>query len=357
MFDKQPPTLRRGLKVTGEATQKRPDKETHITKRPDRVGPYLKDHLDEFTFSEFGSDYLKRNGMKESFTGVPIPLRDEDRKATGGPEGLKGGIVAENMARVLGIDTNFKYRDIYVDYINLYFGNKAVDNMANKAKDYGEKGDKVAACIYFRAALVLKYNDLSSMYGYARALREMYSDADGKKEDYVGNLKAEALDYLELTTEIYPNFDMAWYYLGYMYLNLGLYIKAKLAWNEYLKFGRVRKDRTEIKKRIEQLKEPVEIEKGYNAVLSGRWNKGLDILEPYKDSRFNDWWPLWYYLGVAYARTGRLEEAEGAFKRALKGSPRHLESMEELISIYEANGDKKNIKKYQDKIKLVYQES
>ena len=27
--------------------------------------------------------------------------------------------------------------------------------------------------------------------------------------------------------------------------------------------------------------------------------------EPFSSSRFNDWWPLHYYLGVAYEMTGR----------------------------------------------------
>jgi Flp pilus assembly protein TadD len=138
-----------------------------------------------------------------------------------------------------------------------------------------------------------------------------------------------------------------------MYLNLGLYMKAKLAWGEYLKNGRIMKDRREIKKRLEQIAEPVEIEKGYNAVLAGRWAKGIEILEPYTEGPYQDWWPLWYYLGVAYVRTGRTEEAEAAFKRALQGSPRHIESMEELAGIYEKSGDKAGAKKYREKIVFV----
>jgi tetratricopeptide (TPR) repeat protein len=148
---------------------------------------------------------------------------------------------------------------------------------------------------------------------------------------------------------------MGFYYLGYMYLNLGLYVKAKLTWEEYLKIGgrTVPKDRKEIRQRLQQLKDPVAIEKGYNAVLAGRWTKGIDILEPYKESKFNDWWPLWYYLGVAYARTERDEEAIIAFKTALKGGPRHAESMEELADLYAKAGDKTNVKKYKEKLKLI----
>ena len=355
MFDRQPLSLKGSEEASAVIAKKRPESETHLTKRPDRVGQYLKHRMKEFVFDEFSPNYLGKTKLGEEFKGVPIPLRKEDLEAFKTPNGLNSNILAENMMRVIGIDPGFKHREAYISFIDLLFGQKAVNNITRKAKDHADREEYDDACICFRAGLVIKFNDLSAMYGYARILRQLYTD--GKKEEYVGNMKAECLDYFELTTEFYPGFDMGWYYLGYMYLNLGLYIKAKLVWDEYLKYGRMAKDRREIKKRLAQLKEPVEIEKGCNAVLSGRWGKGIKILEAYKDSRFNDWWPLWYYLGVAYSRTDRIDEAEDAFKQALKGSPRHIESMEELVEIYNGKGDKVGAKKYRDKLALINKQS
>ena len=337
-------------KTAAAAAKRRPESETHLTKRLDRVKPYLMHHMKEFTFDEFSPEYMKRTRLAE-FKGVPIPLRAEDREAFKKPEGLNNNIIAENMARVIGIDPRFEHTEKYKYYIESNFGRKAVENITRKAKDHADRKDYEDSCIYFRAGLVLKFDDLPAMYGYARILRQLYTD--GKDEQYIGTIKAECIQYFELTTEFFPRFDMGWYYLGYMYLNLGLYIKAKLAWDEYLKIGRIQKDVREIKNRIIQLEKPIEIEKGYNAVLSGRWKKGLSILEPFKDSKFSDWWPLWYYLGVAYARTGRTDEAEKAFKEVLKGSPRHAESMEELVDLYKKTNNKAGTKKYQDKLKLV----
>ncbi|MCL2111397.1 MAG: tetratricopeptide repeat protein [Clostridiales bacterium] len=351
IFDRQPSRLKGGEEAADKIAAKRPEHETHLTKRPDRVGPYLKHRMNELTFDEFTPAFLAKGGLDKKFAGVPIPMRKEDREESGTAEGLRSNVLAENMARVLGIDPAFPHREAYAEFIDLFFGQKAVDNMTRKAKDFADREEYEDACIYFRAGLVLKFNDLPAMYGYARILRQLYTDS--KKEDYIGNLKAECIDYFEMTTEFYPRFDMGWYYLGYMYLNLGLYIKAKLAWEEYGKHGRVAKDRREIKGRIAQLKDPIEIEKGYNAVLSGRWSKGIDILEPYADSRFNDWWPLWYYLGVAYARKNRIGDAEKAFKAALKLAPRHAESMEELIAIYNKKNDNAGVKKYNDKLTLI----
>ena len=351
MFDKPPMRLRGGMEADGEIIKKRPVSETHLAHRPDRVSKYLIHRMDELVFDEFTPAFLVRAGIEDKFNGVPIPLRKDDLEAFKTPGGVQSPILAENMARVLGIDPKFPHREVYVEFIEHNFGKKAVENMTRKAKDFADKEEYEDACIYFRAGLVLKFDDVAALYGYARILRQMYTD--GKDEQYIGYLKAECLDFFELTTEAFPRFDMGWYYLGYMYLNMGLYTKAYLAWKEYLPFSRVQKDRREIKKRMAQIEDPMEIERGYNAILSGRWSKGLKILEPYKESKFNDWWPLWYYLGVGYARSENMNEAEKAFKEALKGNPRHVESMEELMDIYKAKGDKTNLKKYRDKIALV----
>ena len=90
---------------------------------------------------------------------------------------------------------------------------------------------------------------------------------------------------------------------------MGLYKKAELTWEFFNKISRNSKDIKEIRSRIEQIREPVKIEEGCNAVLAGRFAEGINILEPFLRTKFNDWWPLYYYLGVAYERTGKRDVA------------------------------------------------
>ena len=100
----------------------------------------------------------------------------------------------------------------------------------------------------------------------------------------------EAFEKLTLSA---PDFDMGFYYLGYLYLNLGLYLKAKLTWEEFMKLavsdnGDSTKQREEISEWLRKLDEPVKIEAAYNKVLSGRFEQGIEELSPYaKDSRFD----------------------------------------------------------------------
>ena len=68
---------------------------------------------------------------------------------------------------------------------------------------------------------------------------------------------------------------------------------------------------------------------------------------------YKDWWPLWYYLGVASMELGKVEEAAGYFKTVLKLSPSNQETMKELVKAYELLGDEEMARKYRKKITVV----
>ena len=79
----------------------------------------------------------------------------------------------------------------------------------------------------------------------------------------------------------------------------------------------------------------------------------MAILEEYLQSQFTDWWPLHYYLGRGYSELGRTKDAVTEFRKVLQMNGSHIETMKELLLIYEAQGDTTNIKKYTEKIKLI----
>ncbi|MDR3242348.1 MAG: tetratricopeptide repeat protein [Clostridiales Family XIII bacterium] len=347
-----------GIKKSGETEKKRgkdaaPEKtpaELDLKERPDRVGKYLKKHMKRFVFDEFAGAYIEREKL-EFMAGVPIPLRKEDLKAFRSPSGLPVLLIGENMAWVIGSAPHFVHAKTYVQYLRRYFRKKAAAGLVREAKNAAEKEDYDNACIHFRAALCAEPTDLAAMYGYARVCRAMYLQSENA--EYIGNFKAEALEFFELTTEIHPRFSQAYYYLGYAYLNLGLYRKAQLAWKDFLAKSTHPQDRREIRERIRQLSAPLEIEAGYNHVLAQRWLEGISKLEPFLQSNYRQWWPLHYYLGVAYIAMDRRDEAVERFKQALKLNPSHVETMEELAFIYEVEENRELAEKFRNKAELL----
>ena len=319
--------------------------------RKDRIGRYLRKHLKEFVFDEFSESYMQKAGIADIMKGVPIPLMKGDVEKFMGGGGLNALHLAENMTYVMGADPHFEYTRNYVAFLNKLFNYKIYEGMLKKGRNAAEKGELEKACIYFRATLCMNPVYLHGMYSYARVCRAMY--LEGGNEEYIGRFKAEAMDYFELTTEAHPQFAQAYYYLGYAYLNIGLYLKAELAWKDFLKKSRTPKDSKEIRGRLMQIAEPVQIEQGYNLVLSEHFGQGLKVLEPFMETRFKTWWPLSYYLGVCYIRLGMRDEAVASFKNVLTMNAAHLETMEELAAIYATENDSENEAKYRKKIELL----
>lgn len=342
-------TLAQNMGITRSVI--RDESETDIQKREDRIGRYFKKYLNNFVFDEFSPEFMAKSKAGDLMKGVPIPLRKSDYKVFAGGEGLSMLAIAENMAWIMGCDPHFKHTKDYVAILKKLYNHKLYEGMVKEGRDAAERGELDNACIHFRAALCMKPDYLHAMYSYSRACRAMYLDSEN--EEYVGRFKAEALDFFELTTETHPRFAQSYYYLGYAYLNMGLYIKAELTWREFLKFSKTAKDKKEIRTRIDQLAGPIQIESGYNDILAARYDEGVEKLEPFLKTQFNTWWPLYYYLGVGYLMIGRRADAISSFKKVLTMNASHIETMKELVAIYDEDGDRVNKRKYEQKIHIV----
>jgi len=343
-----------GKKMCILPTVVRPAEEMDIKVRPDRVGRYFKKYMDRFVFLEFSPEYMKKAGITEIMQGIPIPLRKEDLEDFKGGEGLQATHIGENMAWVMGIDPHFKYTTKYVDFLNKLFNYKIYEGMMKEGRNAAEAEDFDDAAIHFRAALCMKPDYLHAMYSYARVCRELYMASNNEQK--TGRFKAESMEYFELTTETHPRFAQAFYYLGYAYLNMGLYLKAELAWKSFLEKSKISKDKKEIKERMVQIEAPIKIEHGCNEVMRGNNEVGIEILEPYLKTNFKTWWPLSYYLGVAYINLGKQVEAVTSFKRVLGMNASHIETMQELVRIYAKDGDRENETKYKKKIEIIQKE-
>lgn len=343
----------------------------------DRIGQYLTPHLDEIVFDELSDAYLAKAGMADILTDVPVPLRKSELG------GISTLTIAKCMAFVIGCDPEFKYKENYVSYILRTFGESFADALIAEGVEAADsKNDYDYACIMFRGAMQINSENAGAYYCYGRACKDAYETASAdlgiteEAEEFVGRFKAEALEAFEVATIKNPKLAEAYYFLGYAYVNMGLYVKSKLTWEEYMKLTEeaasidetddrmqdeafaahikeLREIRKEIAERIKSLEKPVEIEKGYNLVISGRYEEGIAALSEYKESEFASWWPLWFYLGTAYGELGENEEAVSCFTEVLKYAPSHIDAMEELVKLYEKLGDNEKSKKYANKIEVV----
>lgn len=321
--------------------------------REDRIGEFLLPHVKNYVFDELSKEYLKANDLLDILSGIPIPINVKNMTKLNSVE------IAINMAFVMGVNPNFEHNPRYVKYIQRkldplfieHYQRPFVEYLVSEGVQAAEKHDYDVACIFFRAALVVDPDQTDALYCYARACKDSYEL--GEEEDYVARYKAESIEAFEYLTLQKPDFADAYYYLGYGYLNLGLYIKAKLTFDEFVKLTEDDELKKEVTERLKTLEEPIEIEKGYNMIATGKFQEGYEKLSEYKEGPFENWWPLWYYLGVAAKELGNQEEAVEYFQRVLKLSPSNTETMKELVELYTKLGDEEKAEKYSKKIDLV----
>ncbi len=311
----------------------------------DKIGMYLVPHLDQFIFDELSESYLKKAGLDEFMTGVPVPLRKTELN------NINTLAIARNMAFIIGCDPNFQYRDNYIKYILTAFDKRFSMGLVADGVEGAQKKDYDYACIQFRAAMLVDPENVDAMYCYGRACKDAYEL--GEEEDFIARFKAESIEAFEKVTLRKPEFAEAYYFLGYGYVNLGLYLKAKLTWEEFVKLTQDQEMKKEIEERLVTLEEPVKIEEGYNMVLTGKYAEGIERLSQYTEGAYKDWWPLWYYLGAAHMGLEMPAEAIGYYLQVLKLSPSNLEAMDDLIKAYEAVGDEAKVEKYTKKIEVI----
>lgn len=318
-----------------------------LRNREDRVKAYLVRLLqDNVIFDELSYDFLEKVGVMDELKDVPVPIMKKHL------DSISTVTLGEGMAFVMGADPDFEHTDSYIKYINKVLGEEFPKYLINQGVETAAANDFDYACILFRAVLLLEPDMPDALYCYARACKDSYELGD--EEDYIARFKAESIEAFELVTLARPEFDMGFYFLGYGYLNLGLYIKAKLTWDDFMRLtdGNEEKNelREEIQGRLSLLEEPINIEKGYNMVLNGDYSDGVNMLQKYTDSEYKTWWPLWYYLATAKAEQGMVEEAVEDYKVALKYSPSNIDIMERLIDL---SDDQVMIDKYTKKVEVI----
>ncbi|MBQ1391339.1 MAG: tetratricopeptide repeat protein [Firmicutes bacterium] len=326
-------------------------------KKKNRLTKYLVPKLDAYLFGELSEQFLEETGTADCMAGVPFPVR----KTHLTQEAFSAVEIARDMAFVLGCDPDFRYRENYLAFLHKLFSAAFVQPLLQDGARAADKKDYLTACIYSRAALAFLPEDRDAMLFYGLSCHDAYEAEEDGDELFVGDFKAEALEVFERLSVVHPDCADAWYYLGYFYLNMGLYIKSRLTFRQFLALAEasgssegVFENTAEIRELEASLKDPCILEEGCNAAASGRFESAIEILSDYEGrEEYNRWWPLWYYLGISWRGLGRPDQAIEKFRQALRCSPSNRQVMDELIPLYEETGDAEMAEKYRRKSALV----
>ncbi len=323
--------------------------------REDRLRKYLESNSKDFLFDEFSPSYLDGMGI-DFLKGIAVPFRTTDMVELQ-EHGIDPSSIVDNMAMVIGSNTKFPYANQYMKYMAKFFNEHLIEVFcSNGANELVDRHFRVA-CAYYRMALMLDSKNSMAIFGYACTCREWYLDLEGEDdvEELITILKSEATEYYEWSIIEHPQFAPSYYYLGFAYLNAALYSKAQFIWTRFIELSpdKTKPEVQEIKDRVAELEDPAKIEEGVNKITTGDLESGLKILEPYVDSQYGNWWPLHFYLGLAYRELGHLKEAIEGFKKVLSLDASNYDACIALTKLYEEAGDEQNKEKYSKKAEII----
>lgn len=318
-----------------------------------RLDKYFFTYLDEYVFLELMPEYVKREHL-DFMRNVPMPVKKEQVETLVEDQGIEFKHFTLGMINIIGINPSFQFAPQYINFLN-YVNKDIVKAIVLVGIEQAKKGDLERACISFRAALEIAPDDQDALFNYMLVCRNIYDGSDDI--DRIKDFKEEVFEILLKLEALAPYIDMVHYYLGFAYLNAGKYSEAHLQWERFMELSKLEAERNEIEKRLNELREPVLIEQGYTEIINGNHDEGLAILEKYIDTEHMKWWPLPYYLGMAYNRTGRFEDALAVLKKAFHGNPSSGEILAELVIANQALGDEVNTEKYRKKLDIIRKSS
>jgi len=302
------------------------------------IDDYLRIKTEEIVFVELQpGKTVDINGFTVTDK-LPLPILVKDMSSQvnlGSDADFSLSSFAEGMIRMLGIDSEFKHKEDYKAFLQAY-NKELYKSILNKGFELVNKELMQEALIYFRAAYALAPDHVDALYNYARCLEDIAVSND---EMYAG-FSEEAFKLFIEMKELYPDHYLSYFHLGFHYSNSHDYRQANELWTQALKMEITDDIKRELVKQLKDNDAKMRFERGYEFIVEGHSEEGLELLLPLEDD-YDDWWNLLFFIGLAYRQLERYEDAIEYFEKTLQYNTGHVDTMNEIgicllsIGVYE----------------------
>lgn len=294
---------------------------------------YFKQKTNNISFIETKpGTYIDVNGYKITEE-VPLPIVVDDLlkevQASDDAEEIKFISFINGIVYTIGVDPKFKYFKEYSDILYSYDEKIEGYILYNALKSINED-ELELGMIWLRALSFINNKNLFGRYNYSLAIAERAKQAFELKDRKLGK------EFLESSTSILeeiidedPNFHLALYKLGYHYKSKNEFRKSKITWEKFLRLGKEQELLDEIRECLESIEDDVIYEEGYNLILEGYSDDGLEKLLSIVD-KYDKWWNLFFMIGLGYRQVGEFEKAKGYFEKVIELEEDQADALNEL---------------------------
>lgn len=311
------------------------------------IEEYFKQKTDNIYFIQLKEESQSKINGIEIPLDIPLPLRVsnlvKEIKDGNAVEELKFRYLVDGIIYLLGVEPNFKHKKEYLELLSSYDPNIEGYMLAEGIKKINDNQIE-EGIIFLRSLINIDPENIRGIYSYGLGLESKAIDYYNKKDLNDGNVFFyESTKQFETILDIDPSFDLTYYKLGYHYRNTKQFKKAELIWKKFIHMTANEELIKEIELQLKAMEEDVQYEEGYNLVLTGKPNEGLEKLLPLTEKN-GDWWNLLFITGLGYRQLGNYSEAIKYFKKVLILKPHQVDALNEIGLCYA------NIQKYDNAI-------
>lgn len=306
----------------------------------DRLDEYFKRKTENISFIEIKPNtHIDVNGYKVTEK-IPLPivvddLIEEVKENENISEEIKFASFINGMVYTLGVDPDFKYTKEYKDLLYSY-DEKIEGYILFRGIQEMTKENLESGMIWLRALYFINSKNLIGKYNYALAIAEKAKELIELSDFNQGKAFLDSsTKVLEEILNDDPDFHLAHYKLGYHYKSKKEYKKSQLTWEKFLRLGKEDELLQEVRDCLEEMKDDVIYEEGYNLVLEGYYQEGLEKLLALEE-RYDKWWNLYFIIGLGYRGMGEFDKAKLYFEKVLELEEDQVDALNELgiCSVY-----------------------
>lgn len=297
------------------------------------IKEYFKQKTESISFIQLKLEAnVEINGYKMP-TSIPLPLTVDELvneiKERRAQEEIKISSIVNGIIYLIAADPDFIYVNEYKNLlyqinsnIEKYLLHNGITLINEEKLDEG--------IVYLKALTHLNNKNIEGLFNYGLGLEQKAQRLYKLKSIDLGNLFLnEATGIFEEIVEIDADFSLAYYKLGFHYLNLKQYKKCQIIWEKFIELDDDEERIEEIKEYLTKIEDDVTYEEGYNEILRGKPYEGLKKLLPLKE-KHTDWWNLLFMIGLGYRQLGEYDKARGEFENVLAINPAQVDALNEL---------------------------
>lgn len=305
------------------------------------IETYLKKFLDEVVFIELKQDKKIKLRTIELDPLVPIPVYIENLAETikeNDIEVIPPLAIIKGLVYVLGAEPEFEHATYYINLI------KDIDiemplKILNDALNFASIKEYYRAILYLNACIKIDPNNIDALYNLGRCYHDLHQEiAEPVYEE-------QSALYFKKTIEVEPTFGLGYYQLGIFFYNRENFKQAEKLWIKALSFELDYDVKEEIVTFLGKCKDRSTYETGYELVLNGRVDEGLEMLKSIEEEH-SEWWNLNFFIGLAYRFQEEHETALQYFLKVLTLNTGHIQTMNEIGICLLSLGDYNEALKY-----------